>query len=454
MDDYATKNIKDVFFSCLYEADPAHYRLNSSKESTKTSQQMCKFPDPRTGVENPTHECLYEDVDIALRRVGKTPSLLKPKNHKTGLKAMHLLGRDLAMSFQEQKLFTLYESTAQQRTTENALFLEELREYSTTNLSSRYHNVPASMEQFVMNIWKKRLAHLHRTIGNTKITLRTALTVQSTNCEIQTKMIHCEQLGEVKAICDDQSIQYIRQSSANLQKIYNEQRTAPFLMSVKAKGEELRRQHRITFQLPISIIRLILCGDSDSCFSMSIKEAGAISLFGSNRTVVLEKPLAPLYISGNKRHRIGAKYVTRFCFTRKANECNTCDENVIDGRFDENSTFPYKVEKFDEFMQMYNAKHPEMNAHNANTFFRVFELTGDVDEDAAETHRVLITSKQDAYKKNVLDKRIFVNFSPKIEFQAEYGAETMSKNELIREWCDLYFRPDSVTERSKYLCTW
>lgn len=219
---------------------------------------------------------------------------------------------------------------------------------------------------------------------------------------------------------------------------------------MKNKAKQLRQLYNVNFQLPLSMIRALLCGESDWCASISVQESVSIpnSMFQSDGLIIFEKPLPPLYRSGSARYKMGAKYAVRSCLARSAN--NVCDTIEIDGGLPENATSTYKLEQFDAYLKSYHDKQPKADTMKGNKLFNIFQIGGDENEIGAETYRVLVTSKQDAYKTCPDGKTVFINYSPKIELQAEYGGEVMTKNELIREWCDLYFRPESITERGKW----
>ncbi|CAO1416336.1 unnamed protein product [Diamesa tonsa] len=51
------------------------------------------------------------------------------------------------------------------------------------------------------------------------------------------------------------------------------------------------------------------------------------------------------------------------------------------------------------------------------------------------------------YMENVKNIKVPLNISIKMEYQTKYGAETMSKDELLNEWCRQYFNPNSLTSR-------
>lgn len=445
---FASRNPDDIFFKHLMEIDSTHYRFIERHANDETgSNEMCRFIDPRTGVESTRLLHYVKDPELCRRNIFMAERIVTSKlsrdEHDKCLEAMHLKHcdiNDIELTADNLKCLELYGSTESIRAKENQLFLEKLSAHFNAHLSKRYHSVPPSIEQFVMKVWKSKLVELHRKAGNIRLELKTALAMQRVDFAVHTALVHCEQLGDVDEMCAS-PLRHVRQSSAILERAYSEQRPPAFLAAVRCKAEEMRRNYRVNFQLPISIIKLMLCDGHDWCFRMDVDESGN----DSDKTVIFHKPMPPCYLSGQARHRKGAKYVLRSCLARKTGDTNDSDGDVIKAGLVENSTATYKLIGFDEFVQSQHASIPQTS--KTNKFFRVFDISGSADGDATDTFRVLIPSKQDTCRKNASGGTTLVNLSPKIEFQAEYGVEVMNKSELIREWCNLYFRPKSVTER-------
>lgn len=466
------KHPNDVFLSHLFEIDPTHYRFinqnnpNDKTAQTKTNENIVKqFADPRNGIEIPSHFCNYTERDITGSNIFLKNcieiSRLRSDEHSACIKAIHLLNQQIPnVNPANFDYYQDYESTARDRNEEKQLFLGRLREHFMAKISTRYHHVPPAIDNFVMHIWKKQLIDLHRGIGNVGIRLRTALSLQATDINVQMKVIHQDHIGNVTEIYN-QNIEFVRQSSANLQKTYNERKSKQLLMDVDGKKQEFVQKYGIDFIMPISILKLILCdGCDDWNFEMSVRDSKTSTVFNPKKEIHFQKPLPSLYLSGNARYKKGAKYLLRSCFSQNSSHILDRSNNMESDigivtesakcNSNENNTEKYQLHHFDRFMEMYFGKKMIKKLSSANVTFTVFEMVGGADENDAETFRILIPSKQDAYKRNQNDEICFINLSAKIEFQSEYGVEELTKDELICEWCDLYFRPDSITERSKF----
>lgn len=466
MSEYQRNNPTDVFFSNLLEIDPLHFEQKHQEtrdpnESEET--QPWQFLDPRTGVEIPSHECNYQNVNFKKRNIFLTSyiqaSNLQKHEHVICLSALRSLKSTLNPPTDEQKNQTFYESCATNRFEEKTLFLDKLREYYFEKLSKRFHDVPPFINYFVTQCWKKRLIAMHRRLANAKYRMTTAISLQPTQCTVNTNTLHQEHLGNVPEMRDT-DIEYMRQSSSNLMDTYNRRKISQLLPTIKYKMNELVKEHGVDFVVPISILKLIVSGKKGWSFCMSVKESAQSTAYNPKKEIIFEKPLPPIYLSGNERYKIGAKYVLRSRFNENAfNVFNhnsqteiqiNVDAQIQTSRNDNQINEPipnileYKISKSDEFI----LNHSKSECSYENMTFSVIDVIGSEDSnDDGEMFKILVTAKRNAYKKNGNGEIDFVNYSPKIEFQAEYGAETMTKDELIQEWCDLYFGPHTSTER-------
>lgn len=468
MTEYASTAIHDVFFNHLLEIDPIHYsRLgtdtqNETKETSNTKDKGSlpnKFADPRTGVEIPNHICPHHDINRTRQNIFMKyhiqVSQLNKYQQSACLNAVRCLSKNLySLSTDEKVDLSIYECTAKQRAIEKESFLARIRDEFLTTNSSRYHFVPPAIDFFVMQIWKQRLIMLHREMGDINYGLSTALTLSSEPMIVEAKLIHTESIGSVTTIMN-QDIQFVFQSCANLLKTYQECKSEKVMRLVQKKVKEKVGTHDIDFASPLSTLSLILCDETDWQFRMTVQDSASSTMFDQKKRIILEKPLPPLYLSGKARYQKGAKYLLRSRFGRisktdfsrieKIDECTglTSDAHM--------SHIEYKAIPFDDFMEKYNENVRKSNDSRENAKFSIFEVSGksesgDIDN---ETFRVLISTKQDVQRQQADGDSEFIYLAPKIEHQPEYGCEVMTKNELLREWCQLFFKPGTTVERGK-----
>lgn len=469
MPDYRKNNPMDVFFCNLSEIDPLHleqkhHKINHSKQSDDKSLS-CQFIDPRTGIEIPSHECIYRNVDLENRNIFLKnfieASSLQKHEHIACLNVLQdRTNTNQSTSTQQRTDQMLYELCAINRTNEKTRFLEKLREHYLAKLSKRFHHIPPAINHFITEKWKKQLIMMYRRMATVKYRMGTAISFHPNQFIVKTNTIYQEHLGNVSEM-KSQNVDYMWQSSLNLMTAYNQRKINRLSSIVDEQIKTIVQQHDVDFIIPISIIKLIVSEKKGSTFCMSIKESTRSNIFNSKREITIEKPLPPITLSGNERYKNGAKYLLNACLNQNALRvyshsskteiethlheipCEYEHEHQNDIQIS-NNQMDYKISKNEEFLKNY----PKSECSYENMTFTVFDVTGIENSDTdSETFRILVTAKQNAYKKNEHDEIEFVNYSPKIEYQAEYGAETMTKNELIQEWCDLYFRPNTCTER-------
>lgn len=459
MNDFQQRNPTDFFFCNLMNIDPLHWRPEHQNDSSEVEQFAPRqFLDPRTGVEIPSHVCSYENVDLKTRNIFLTKyiqvSKLQRHEHSACLNALARLSvPETELSEEEKNDRLLFNSKAILRTEEKKAFLAELREHYFAELHKRFHSVPPSIEYFATQNWKKQLIMMHRQFMKAKFSLKTAILLQPSECVVSTNTVHQERLGCVPQMAGD-NLEYVRQSFSNLMNTYNARKPTRQLPAIKEKVKNLVQQHAVDFIIPMSVLKCILSSKTGWTFRMTVKESALSTVFYPKKAIVCEKPLPLPYLSGNDRYKKGAKYLLYSCF--HANTSRVYDYNekterkispeAVEGDYNADVTIEYKVANFDEFLR----NHARVDHSYGNMTFTIFDVKGHNDsDDTTDSFNILVPTKQATYTKDCNDEIKFINLSPKIEFQAEYGAEMMTKDELISEWCELYFRPNTNTKRGK-----
>lgn len=460
MPDYRQNHPTDVFFCNLLEIDPYHLQhlpeyQQSSNETSRMPDELVprKFIDPRTGIEIPSHECNHRDVNLEKRNIFLSnyiqASSLSKSQHVAGLNALLGIEADKPI-----------ESSAANRLEEKQLFLDKLKEHYFAKLSRRFHDVPPPIDYFIVQKWKKQLIEMHRRLATARYCMRTAIALQPSQCTVNANYLHQERLSSIPKMSDTK-IEYLKQSFSQLMNAYNQQKTKQTLPAVRTKVNDLIDEHGIDFVIPISTLKLILnsSNENDWLFCMTVRDSAKSTPFDVRKEIILVKALPPTRLRGNERYRKGAKYLLYSCLNQNSTHHFNCDDQS-ETKTDISAAEPmpeielgacgsntenieYKISSNDDFIKQY----PKNEYSHENRMFTVVEVIGcDGAENDDEAFKVLVTAKQAAYKR-VDDAIQFVNYSPKIEFQAEYGAEVMTQDELLQEWCDLFFRPKTISER-------
>lgn len=464
----ATANLADIFHSNLLQIEPSHLidnyqqqkvRMAAEQEHTKSSGDtvQSKFTDPRTQIVISTFTCDHRDVDLAAKNILLQKcietSKLSAAEHSACLNAIPKLKyKETALSTEDKVHRLTYFSTKQRRSDEKIRFLAFLKRYYYETLSHRYHSVNPAIDAFITQKWKRRLLDLHADTATDAYRMSTALRInRQTDDDINAELVHQEHYGNVSKMVCDATI--LRQSNENLLRAYQRNHGERFRKSIRDKSIEIAAVNRVDAIVPLSTLKLLIsdCED-DWSIRVKVRDAESSSILYPSKEVTFEKPLPPLYLSGNERTTRGYKYVLRttvcpqhagsFCHsTNTTTDPVTSSDQVIEGSTA--SQTDYKMHPVDEIAAKY-LKEGDPSV-DGNCSFRVWNISnGDA------TIRLMIPAKSDAFRtgENGSDVQM-VNLSPKVEFQAEYGAEVMTKGQLLREWCHQYFRPDSITVRGK-----
>lgn len=119
------------------------------------------------------------------------------------------------------------------------------------------------------------------------------------------------------------------------------------------------------------------------------------------------------------------------------------DTHIIDQHIKvaDNTSTEYKITTIDEqtksiFQKLKRFR--EIHGPNNN----VWNLEKDT-----ESFKILLQKSTSYFRENDLNIKVPVNLSIKMEYQTKYGAEKMSKDELLHEWCHQRFNPNSITCR-------
>lgn len=463
------ENLLDGFYNNLFEIDSAHldeYQRQKATQAaiekkTNCEKQKRAFPDPRTNMEIPSYVCDYRDQNLVDRNVLLNSfihaSRISADQQRMCLDAIDKLNvPENELSNEERVNRTTYEATQRWRDEEKRNFLVFLEDHYRKNVSHRCHTVRPAIDRFVLQKWKKRLITLHQRMSKQRYHKLSALHfAESTKQQISVSCVHEEQHGVIPSMTTNSS--RLVQSIQNLSKCSDRNHCAVRSEFINSKVEQLVQDHCINVVLPLSVIRILMHSHTRNwMLPLTIKCSVPENFFNNRKHAIFGKPMPPLYMNGYERNRNANKYLLRSCCYNNWHRVYDCNSKVIsDPSEDVNSDerkemdVKYELKEFDKYMQQFHShrnNQPEIQTKFSNVTFSVFDLTSD---ETDEKIRILVPSRHDAFKISDNGEPIFLNVSPKMEMQAEYGFEIMTNEELIREWSQQYFRPVSVTERSK-----
>lgn len=457
-------NPANGFHSNLLQIDTTHLvehyqqRANDRDSVTETEKpQLAKitehrrFIDPRTQIALSTHTINSADVDLASRNILLSKqveiSKLTAAEQKACLQViLKLKSVDAELSTDDKANRSIYTATIRKRLDEKTRFLAFLKQNYFDQLSHRYHAEQPPVDAFITQKWKRQLLELFAETADDAYRLSSALKIErQTRNKITAELIHQEHYGQVPEMLGEPRI--LKQSCANLIRAYQRSRNKQFCRSMQTKSNEIVETMQVNVIMPLSVMKLFVLDDYlNWSVSIEVKDVTSCSLVNLSKTISFKKPMPPLYLSGHDRRTIGNKYILRsmtnhtstYCHsTQNFSETETCANESIDGTAHNDQ--PYKL------VEVENSVGKDSTTI-ANRSFRIWNLS-----DGNDTIRLMIPSKTDAVRRCQGDNRIeMLNLSSKDECQAEYGAEMMTKTELLKEWCRQYFLPDSTTLRCKF----
>lgn len=117
------------------------------------------------------------------------------------------------------------------------------------------------------------------------------------------------------------------------------------------------------------------------------------------------------------------------------------DGAKMDQEPEANVNMEYKAIGFDEFLQQLEENRKPVDPVQRNVSLQLWNL-----QDGDEQCRILVRTRTDCYE-SLRKVKFYINISIKLEYQTEFGAEQMTKSELIREWTRQRLRPNSKTLR-------
>lgn len=460
--------------------------------------------DPRTGkeVENLVIDCISQS-EKKIRLFDKFPSKssLKSSDHLKCIRAITNINsknKDLSKKLDE----IVYFSLTSMRLKEEEDFQSFVKNCFLTNLIERYEKMDSFFEEFVVNKWKKYLEFV-KNLKNNFFNIQTALeldykSTSEVKCEFQKVFDGKGIIPRIILVLKKPFSENIKQSTSKMEKMFDFNEKNVFfsndLIALKIALE--------------SESDFVLTTESICCFLNDFSESWNIlvnikNIEGKN-IIFINNPLPKTFLSSTDRIResydlaLKAKitfptnnssYITGINKSVKADkmfkenvvteEMNDSSEDdlVIDESMEEivpevapqvietieemkapqiveqfldeedvPKEIEYKIVEFDEYLVNNKITEKMEEETGRNYSYRLWKIRED-DLDI----KLLVKTNQDGCDKDEDGNYKFVNLSTKIEFKSEFGAEKMSREELIREWCNSYFRPETVTQRGKFI---
>lgn len=346
-----------------------------------------------------------------------------------------------------------YTACWEKRQKERELFSDFVRSYFYTNLGNRCRDVCPEMDAIVMNRLKSNIEEIKRT-RNYEYVMQTAMALEypddsNVNLYIEKDI---EQYGHVWHYSSS------RLTASVLPKIQTELLNRPTDNLSVLAAESIVIAHDIDFVLTPLLVKTFL--DSSTNVSESWTVQMTIRMYPNHKKVCyFEEILPKTYLSSMERNNKAFEYRVRsaasaphgaatYCLVRNRylDDINK-SSSLIESRAEFTEQIQYRLVNFDEYLKnkSHKARYPI-----GNYSYRLCTL-GESGAADGVPFRLLMRLSQDVCERSSSDEAPqFVNLSTKVEYKFEFGAEQMSRSELISEWCDLYFNPGSVTDRGEF----
>ncbi|XP_058461647.1 uncharacterized protein LOC131436763 [Malaya genurostris] len=435
---------EDIFNLHINEIDPVH-QLADVFEDDRVSLE---YPiDPRTGT---VVRQLVIDTSKPIRLYDQFPSgsLLNRADHQHCLMVLNRLNMRLAFdTAEEQEALTKYRRLTGKLKKERALFDSFVRNYFINNLVSRKRIVNQELNNIVVEMWRRKIDNIIRTMADSTYHLSTAVMwlkyiKNERNVVFEPASDNLLEFGQLLHIFTENLLNCstLKRSTRVLEKFLQDQYNSVFVDDSTHVDTILKQDEDVRFVVSSGTLTYLLdnVSNMDNRWMIPFR----IVTIGSRNVIYLNKKLQPTKMMAHDRNIKAHKYCIRsFMSVLKKDVKQSIDKTTGNHRETSDTKSEYKPFRFEEYLQMINTQTEFRNKHERYSCLRLWTL-----KDNDEQYRFLIRSRMDCYE-SLRKMKFFINISIKLEYQAEFGAEQMTKSELIREWARQFMRPNSKTLR-------
>ncbi|XP_055613745.1 little elongation complex subunit 2 [Uranotaenia lowii] len=432
---------EDIFNLHINETDAVH-QLGDTFEEPQISLNLPI--DPRTGQEVKQLEI---DTTKSVQFYDHFPSgsRLSRAEHQHCLAVLNRMNMRLPFdSPEDREAYSQFCKMFVKLETERGLFESFVKNLFNTNLVSRKRTIPQELNTLVVSIWREKIRKLLESIPDSRYYLTTAVMwLRHAQCErnVQFEPVSDEavELGAVRHLFTEHlfSRSTLRRSDRVMAKFYEDQIKMQQIDDPKLVRGILEQDNDLRFVLSSGTFCDLLDNINDHQRQWMIPFE--ISYVAGRKVIFLGKQLQPTKMLTGERNLKGHKYLVR-TFTKliKKDELQLPMDKADKVQL---SSAEFQPVEFDCYMKNIEAKLQPTDTPQKDSFLRLWKL-----QDGDEQYRFLVKSHTDFYESHRKIKFHF-NISIKMEYQAEFGAEQMTKSELIREWTRQLLRPNSKTLR-------
>ncbi|EAT36271.1 AAEL011636-PA [Aedes aegypti] len=439
---------EDIFNLHINETDTVHQLGDTFMENSDDHETVLNYPiDPRTGrevrqleIDTTKAEGLYDDFPSG--------SMLSQADHQHCLKVLNRINMRLGFeSAEDCKALSKYHALMKKVDNERMLFESFVKNYFNSNLVCRKSSIDKELDDLVVAIWKGKVGRILTDFANKRYMLSTAVMwlnykQHEHNVRFEPVSEDVVEFGVVKNIYTESLLacNTLRRNQRILDAFFEDQhRSLPMDDSVQV-NTVLQQDEDIRFVINSGTLCYLL-----NCVSNMEEQwmvPFRIEMIGGRNVIFIDKKLQPIKMPTHDRNMKAHKYLVR-SFTSIVKKENPHNVNREADEKDSQriNSIEYKAIGFDEYLRSVAEKSELKPYPNRNSCLQLWTL-----QEGDDQYRFLIRFRMDCYE-SLRKIKFYINISVKLEYQTEFGAEQMTKSELIHEWARQYLRPNSKTLR-------
>jgi NMDA receptor-regulated gene protein 2 C-terminus len=452
---FAADNETDVFYTNLNEIDHIHYDDHRRRQSS--GEQFTVLPiDPRTNsiVDRVQIDMTGQKQANSIFNKFPTKSKLNRGQQQTCLRALHRIHTPYEQLNQSEKANRdAYHQLLPKIDPENQEFNQFVRSYFMANLVARKRKISPPLNSFVENNWRRNVGKL-LLADDQRYQLQSALPLTSDltpNAQVSVKFVETlKQTGWIprsKFEITHTTYSHLRRCLDQMSHL-QDQKLKSQAACRNTLVDELLEDRDLDIITNLSTL-IQLCNFPDNTMTAWSVPFEIVGREDNASTIILQKPLPPLAMSTHSRNMKAHKYAFKSSFLHfQHKSAFSLERNLKLGDIPEltppveskkratREDEPFRVQDFDEYLREVQKRltPAENNEFFSNTTCRLHELQTEL----GDPLKMAVITHQDCCEK-IDGQLVNLNLSLKLEFQPEFGAEEMSKAELIREWFRLRF---------------
>lgn len=447
-----------MFYCHLNEID--HVHLLDPYQPIKL-QNFKPHIDPRTGqhiktliIDNTSKHSHHHVVQLF--KAFPASSQIAQNDHDASIRCLEsmrsrkALTNPLAPTQAQLRDLEAYTGCWEQRQKEKALFSDFVRTYFNVNLLNRCLQVYPEMDAIVMDRLKSSVEEIKRT-RNYEYVMQSAMALEYPDDGSNVKLYVGEDIEKYGHVWHYSSSRLISSVLPTIQAVPPIPTDTLSLLA----AESMAISHGVDVVLTPSLVKQILGSPNKVSESWAVQMT--IRMYSNQNVCYFEELMPKTYLSRMEINKKAFEYRVRsatsspngtatYCLLRncylddinKSSSLNETNQEITAEQIE------YRLVNFDEYLEKNStkAKYP-----SGNYSYKLCTLSKAADGDSLKL--MMRTSQDVCERSSNNDEPQFVNLSTKVEYKPEFGAEQMSRSELISEWCDLYFNTGSVTDRGE-----